>query len=483
MKKVSLFMQLLLCAWLIFAEPVSFAEARQVAHNWVKILNSDFKDQVALIAGESLIRDGVVVGYVFHFAPVGYVLVAAEDFLPPVKLYSLKNDFGREGRDLEEQVIGNFSTLMRKVNAKALDPEKYFLKDNRDNFSFLKMERSPGQTLTTANPVQDVMPLLRTAWNQGDPYNLKCPTINGRKPPCGCVATAFAQIFYYFQYPASGQGSHSYNWRGTTLTAQFNHSYDWAQMLPNYQTTPGSSEQQNAVAQLMYDLGVAFEMDYALKGSGAYATDALTALPLFFKYSDKIKAIERSEVDGDEQWFDIARQQVDNGLPVAFSIYNDDSGHEVVIDGYRVSQGATTFHINMGWGGSYDGYYSLNNIIDFDINEWQIFVYDIYPPGYMAVLPPQNTSGEAFLNESLFFSQYYCRISWDASSSGDADLSKYIILQKDDQGNVASLSEVEPQIKEYTFRSVDYAARNYAVVAVDQNGRQSTAKYFSLVLR
>jgi hypothetical protein len=48
---------------------------------------------------------------------------------------------------------------------------------------------------------------------------------------------------------------------------------------------------------------------------------------------------------------------------------------------------------------------------------------------------------------------------------------------------VASLSEVEPQIKEYTFRSVDYAARNYAVVAVDQNGRQSTAKYFSLVLR
>jgi len=482
MKKIELFLLLLFCSWLAFGKHISFADARLVADNWVKMLNVEFKDPVALTSGDTLRRDGIDVGYVFHFSPAGYLLVAAQDYLPPVKLYSLKNDFGEEGRDLEDQVIGSLVSLIRKVEAKALDPDKYFHKSNRDNFSFLKMTRPRARMQTLANPVLDAAPFLRTSWNQGDPYNLKCPTINGRKPPSGCVATAFAQIFYHYRFPASGQGSHSYDWHGTTLTAHFNHPYHWDEMLLDYQSTIGTAEQKDAVAQLMVDVGVAFEMDYDLKGSGAYSTDALTVLPKFFLYSDDIKAIERSEVASDSQWFDLARQQVDKGLPVAFSIYSEDSGHEVVIDGYRVSQGATTFHINMGWGGSYDGYYSLNNIDDYDMDEWQIFVYDIYPPGYLDVQPPQNTTGEAFLNASLFFSQYICRISWDASPSGEENLSKYAVLQKDSQGNVVVLGEVPPQAREYSFRSADYAAGMYAVVAVDQNGRQSTAKYFSLVL-
>lgn len=483
MKKTAVFFLLLLCAWLAFGEHVSFADARQVAVNWVKTLKSDFGEQVALTTGDVLCREGIDVGYVFNFSPVGYVLVAAEDYLPPVKLYSLKNDFAHEGKNFEDQVVGVLFSLIRQVNAKALDPERYFLKSNRDNFTFLKGERPQAQMLTASTPLRDALPFLRTAWNQGDPYNLKSPMINGRRSPSGCVATAFAQIFYHYQYPAAGQGSHSYLWQGTTLAADFNHPYNWDQMLLDYQTTSATPEQEEAVAQLMYDVGVAFEMDYAMMGSGAYATDALTVLPRFFKYADEIKAIERSEVGGDEQWFDIARQQVDNGLPVAFSIYNDDSGHEVVIDGYRISQGATTFHINMGWGGSYDGYYSLNNIDGFEVDEWQIFVYDIFPPGYMDVPPPQNSGGEAYLNESLFFSQYVCRITWNAGANGDADLSKYVVLQKDSQGNMAVLAEVPAQAREYAFRSADYAACSYAVAAVDQNGRQSTAKYFSLVLR
>jgi hypothetical protein len=483
MKKSILFFPILLCAWAAFAEHIPFSAARQVAANWVGALHSDFKDNVALGEGETLVRDGAVVAYVFHFVPSGFVLVAAEDYLPPVKLYSLKNDFGGEGRLLEEQVVGDLSSLIRKVNAKSIDPEKYFAGNNRDNFAMLRLERHQEQALSAPFPVQDATPLLHTTWNQGEPYNLLCPLINNRRPPSGCVATAFAQIFFYFQYPASGQGSHSYTWRNATLTADFNHAYDWGQMLPDYQATPGTAGQRSAVAQLMYDLGVAFEMDYNLLGSGAYADEALTVLPLYFKYSNDIKVIYRSEVNSDEEWFEIARKQLDSGLPVAFSIYTEDTGHEVVIDGYRVSAGASSFHINMGWGGSYDAYYSLNNILDFNVSEWQILVYDIYPPGFQAVQPPQNPAGEAFLNESLFFSQYYCRISWEASPSGDETLRRYVVLQKDGQGNVTSLGEVAPQVKEFTFRNTDYAAASYAVVAVDKNDRQSMAKFFSLLRR
>ncbi len=232
MKKMLVFLLLLLCVWPAFAEHVSFAVARQVAANWVKTLQADFKNQVALTSGELLNRDGIDVGYVFHFSPAGYVLVAAEDYLPPVKLYSLKNDFGREGKDLEEQVIGTLFSLIRKVNAKKLDPDRYFLKCNRDNFSFLRTRRSRAQMLLSADPYQDALPFLRTAWNQGEPYNQKCPTINGRRPPSGCVATAFAQIFYHYQYPQAGRGSHSYLWQGKTLSAGFAHAYDWERHAP-----------------------------------------------------------------------------------------------------------------------------------------------------------------------------------------------------------------------------------------------------------
>ena len=100
-----------------------------------------------------------------------------------LKLYSLKNDFAREGRDFENQVIATLTSLIRKVNAKTLDPEKHFLKNNRDNFSLLKKERQQAQMSTAPVPAQDAVPFLRTAWNQGDPYNLKCPTINGRDLP------------------------------------------------------------------------------------------------------------------------------------------------------------------------------------------------------------------------------------------------------------------------------------------------------------
>lgn len=467
----------------VFSDRVSFAEARNVALGWVDILNTGFKDKVALGDGERLVRRGIVAGYVFHFVPAGYVLIAAEDYLPPIKLYSLKNDFGREGRELEEQVLGGFCSLIRRVREKEIDPESYFMGSNRENFARLRAERRQASPLSSSVPIEDMAPMLRSTWNQGDPYNQLCPTINGRKPPCGCVATAFAQILNYHRYPASGRGAHSYSWRGTTLSADFNHAYRWDQMLPDYDGAAATAEQKTAVARLMYDLGVAFEMDYNLLGSGAYATDALTVLPDHFQYSSDIRAIEHHEVARDDDWFNIARQQLDNGLPVAFSIYTEDSGHEVVIDGYRISQGATSFHINLGWGGTYDGYFSLNNILDFNKNEWQIFVYNIHPPGYRAVQPPLNAVGEAHLNESLFFSEYYCRIAWEASPNGDGDLSRYAVLRKDGLGNVTTLGEVPPQDKEFVFRTADFAPFTYAVVAVDRSDRQSPARYFSLELR
>lgn len=48
-----------------------------------------------------------------------------------------------------------------------------------------------------------------------------------------------------------------------------------------------------------------------------------------------------------------------DGYPAHLAVENPagTSGHNVVVDGYRESDGK--FHINFGWGGSMDNWYSL----------------------------------------------------------------------------------------------------------------------------
>ena len=71
------------------------------------------------------------------------------------------------------------------------------------------LEESAIQT-TTRGGSNAVEPLLTTEWGQGEPFNLLCPTLDGKKTPSGCVATAMSQILYYFKYPETGKGTSSY---------------------------------------------------------------------------------------------------------------------------------------------------------------------------------------------------------------------------------------------------------------------------------
>ncbi|AMR27948.1 hypothetical protein A0257_13180 [Hymenobacter psoromatis] len=107
-------------------------------------------------------------------------------------------------------------------------------------------------------PVQ-VGPLMQTTWGQGCGYNDYVTSSNEGGDYCyhcptGCVATAQAQVMYYWKYPAY---------------------FDWANMALSYGTP--------ATAHLMDDLGGKLHMDYnpttsPKGGSGAdtdYIDDAL----------------------------------------------------------------------------------------------------------------------------------------------------------------------------------------------------------------
>ena len=222
--------------------------------------------------------------------------------------------------------------------------------------------------LSTTSTIQpfatSVSPLLgNIAWNQGDPYNLLCPTLTNasgetERTVTGCVATATAQVMRYYKWPAKGTGSNSYTWEkgGKTLSVDFSKStYDWDNMIETYNSNSSTIE-KNAVAKLMYDCGVSCNMEYNLSsagGSAASAYDQVEGLYNYFGYDLGMEHLTRDYYKLTD-WNSIIKNEIDNSRPILYRGTGSGGGHAFIIDGYNASG---YFHFNWGWGGSSDGYF------------------------------------------------------------------------------------------------------------------------------
>lgn len=200
-------------------------------------------------------------------------------------------------------------------------------------------------------------PMLKTQWNQGYPYNSELPKVGFQT---GCVATAAAQVMKYYNYPTQGIGYKEYTRKadGVTYTAiaDFgNTTYDWAHMLNQYSLGEYNEEESRAVGTLMYHAGVANDMYYGYSSSGAFYPDT-KGLQTYFGYSPNAQYVSRREME-DYGWDQIIYNELYYGHPVFYTATADVGGHAFVVDGY--DSNSATFHINWGWGGSNDGYYSL----------------------------------------------------------------------------------------------------------------------------
>lgn len=503
MKKITIYIFLLFLCFTLPAERVSFEEARNVAENWTLLLKRSFNDTVSVTGGETIVRSGTTAAYVFHLYPRGYVVVSAEDYLPPVKVYSLKNNFGEEGNGLEEAIFTEYLDIMEMVKDAKIDPALCFDEKNKRNFRMLA-EVSPVSPMSPispmsremSSPVEEVSPLLATTWSQREPYNLKCPEVNGVRSVTGCVATAFAQVMKYYEYPPRGCYSCTYTtYRNRiTVSTSFDHPYYWDRMLNNYpEPGSGTAEEREAISQLMLDVGVALNMDYDPEGSGSNSAWAVGTFPTYFDYSREMILVYKRGRD-DAEWFVLAKAQVDRGFPVNYSIYPErGAGHAVVIDGYRISGGESMFHINMGWGGSWDGYYAMNNIIvrdglyDFSSLDPQSFVLKMVPPDRAAELPPMPMGATAHENRSLFLSEFVCELTWQGIPGWGSNIDKYTVVRYHGfTGELTDFAEVDHTgqtgLYRYTFRLGEYSPDTYFVYAVTDSGEQLTLMYCHLLL-
>ena len=265
--------------------------------------------------------------YVFNNDAGGFVIIAGDDAVTPVLGYTSTGSFDAE--NLPDGLKDLLKSYERQIAALG------------DNYV-------ANQTATRAAFTGEK--LLNTAeWNQGNPFNKYTPN----NYVTGCVATAGAIVMKHHGYPAKGTGSHSYTWNGQTLTANFEHDYDWASMPAKYDGTNDAAF--DGVARLMADLGVAVEMQYAKNGSGAYIGDMISALQTYFGYS-KLTHLESIDDMEAEAWNAKLRGEIDANRPILYSASDASAGgHSFIIDGYKDE----SFSVNWGWGGYCNGFYQI----------------------------------------------------------------------------------------------------------------------------
>jgi len=267
----------------------------------------------------------------------GYVIVSGDERMPEVLGYS---DTGKIAPD---HIPCNLKMILddcaRKVDELRANPHA----------GKIVSHQAAQQTA--------IAPLLgETAWDQNWPYNTMCPMIDGQHCLTGCTATATAQIMYYHKWPAKGQGSHSYEWNGQTLSVDFSQStYQWDKMTPTYQWD-SSKESINAVALLMRDVGYACNMNYGLSGSGAGGQDK--ALITYFDYDASMGYMSRYYCN-EETWNSIILDELNHARPLFYEAGSEIGAHAMVIDGVDTNG---YYHYNFGGGGDTNGYFSMQTL-------------------------------------------------------------------------------------------------------------------------
>ncbi|MDY0017593.1 MAG: C10 family peptidase [Candidatus Delongbacteria bacterium] len=413
--------------------PVDRETAETAAKNWLS--NRYPSRNYDTVSDYADISEAV---HVFNFKDGGFALIAADDAALPVLGYSPDGRF--ESSSLTSNI--NFWTEMYVKAVEEIRINK--LSNSETAAEWEKVLKND----IVIKEGKAVTPLLTSTWNQSPLYNNYCPLDGGSLSVVGCVATAMSQIMYYHKYPAVGKSSHSYTELGQFLEVDYYLSrYDWDKM-PNALSGGSTAEQIHEVAQISYHAGVAVEMMYGADASGAYSDDVPYALKTYFKYLAP-NYVNRSSYNA-STWRALLQGQLDAGLPVYYSGQGDGGGHAFVCDGYQDSD---YYHFNWGWGGSADGYYSIDNLNPggYTFNDYQGVVKDIIP-GTSDIVNTQPIPDVVSQESSYQFdlSDYFSSLTGDAITYAVDPSSDINGLQFSVSGSLLTLNKLSDGVSKIT---------------------------------
>ena len=368
----------------INAQQVSYKDAQTAAQNF-------FSKQHKSLVNCSYISENKndTLYYIFNSTDA-FVVIAADKRCLPVLAFSDKNVF---------------------AETNLIPPVKMWLDNYKNQIEFLKSENQivSNSALQAWNEILKnkkdfdnnmdcISPLLTSKWGQGMEYNYFCPQdkdgTNGRAVT-GCVATAMAQLMYYFRFPESGVGAYSYHHsQYGDLSADFSAAHY------NYAAMTDIPENINAAAALLiHHCGVAVDMVYGANSSGMYNHKAAYAMRTYFKYSPKTSYVFRDTCT--LSWDSLIVWHLNKKIPLYYAGWSvpDTMGHAFVCDGYKRVDTNYYYHFNFGWDGYMDGYYYTNALSPGgnNFNLAQEIIINAYPDTSLYEYPKKLISGTTTL--------------------------------------------------------------------------------------
>ena len=345
----------------VWAAPVDASKARVVALSAMRAAGMQKVDRLVDVSASTPFTSL----YIFAASSGGFVIVSADDCALPILGYSLTSRF-----PAGEAMPAHVSEWLAAYDKQIAHDSRHRRKGSEqvaEQWQMLLSGTAPSDMFATV-----VSPLLSTTWNQSPRYNNYCPYDEGKNEltVTGCVATATAQVMKYWEHPTTGYGSHTYKDKNYgDRSANFGATtYQWASM-PSALTSSSSSEEVDAVATLMYHVGVADEMSYGVASTGGssarnyYSMGLVTSsseysLTTYFKYRPDIVNFLRSD-HSDAEYCARLRAELDQSRPILYQGSNTSAGHSFVLDGYDAEG---RFHVNWGWGGYRDGFFVMGSL-------------------------------------------------------------------------------------------------------------------------
>lgn len=251
--------------------------------------------------------------------------------------------------------------------------------------------------------------LLKTEWNQGYPYNMLCPADpfeNYAHCYTGCPATAMGQIINYLQTTQNTRFDDGDDYYANYAGRQFHIDDDWeTYQFPSFPQLNmlldsadaafqrGEELSDSLVAAVIFACGVACTEVFTASssyGSGTFRVDQAFDAYQRFGFTDC--KLFREPTD---EMYETLISNLQAGYPAHLAVENNagNSGHNVVVDGYREED--DKYHINFGWGGILDDWFKLPDPGGFHYGWTKIegIILDIIP----APLAVHETSGQPSL--------------------------------------------------------------------------------------
>jgi hypothetical protein len=214
-----------------------------------------------------------------------------------------------------------------------------------------------GYAMVSAIAQNSIEPMVTASWHQSKPFNEECPG----KAAAGCGAIAVSQIMNYYKKPAHGFGRATY---GNVDVDYEGRVIDWNNIVDNYNGIT-STEQKNAVASLVYQVGAAMHTSYGSSSSiVSLPARMMWGLQHYLHFSPKSRYRRRLYYSTTE-WIEMLNKELEKGCPVFYrgdhtEPNKDMIGHMFIIDGHD-SEGR--YHFNFGnYHEEQDKYTDLNII-------------------------------------------------------------------------------------------------------------------------